>query len=121
MAKYIENLNKYITHMKIKQAYISFKTGIGTSALSRILNGGREINISEMEKIAGALGKKAEYFMDDNFVLPKSPNQSESNVVFYAGEPSKEQEKFALQLIELLDNAEEVLGAEGRYMMKIGE
>lgn len=40
-----------------------------------------------------------------------------SNVVFYAGEPTKKQEKFAFQLIELLDNAEEILGGEERFMM----
>lgn len=121
MVKYIENINVYLTHMKIKQTYVSLKSGINTSTLSRILNGSRDVNISEMEKIAKALGKKVDYFLDEKFELPVIPNPSAPNVVFYAGEPDKEQERFAMQLIELLDNAEEVLGAEARFMMKIGE
>ncbi|MEZ3486626.1 MAG: helix-turn-helix domain-containing protein [Lachnospiraceae bacterium] len=121
MAEYIENLNAYITHMKIKQTYISRKTGINTSTLSRILNESREVNISEMEKITQALGKKAEFFMNEEFTLPAYPQDDAHKVVFYAGEPTKRQEEFALHLLEMLDNAEEVLGAKGRFMMTTGE
>lgn len=121
MANYIENVNAYISQMKIKQTFVSLKSGINTSTLSRILNGSREINFSEMEKIANALGRNAEYFMSEDFSVSEISNKAEPNVVFYAGNPTEQQEKFAQQLIELLDNAEEILGAKGRYMMNMGE
>ncbi len=38
MTKYIENVNTYLNYMKIKQTYISFKTGIDKNKLLRILN-----------------------------------------------------------------------------------
>ena len=36
--KYIENVNAYLSQMKIKQTYISLKTGIDTKKLSLIGN-----------------------------------------------------------------------------------
>ena len=58
MTKYIENVNVYLSQMKIKQTYISLKTGIDGKKLSRILTGVQDINSTDMEKIASALGKK---------------------------------------------------------------
>lgn len=121
MANYIDNVNLYITKMKIKQTFVSFKSGINTSTLSRILNGSREVNLSEMEKIAKALGKKVEFFLDENFSVPELPTAASENIVFYVGEPSKEQEKVAMQLLELLENVDEVLSSKGRYTNTIGE
>ncbi|MBO5069339.1 MAG: helix-turn-helix transcriptional regulator [Roseburia sp.] len=121
MVKYIENVNAYITQMKIKQTYISLKSGINTSTLSRILNGSREVSISEMEKISSALGEKVEYFLNENFSVPEIPKAISNSIVFYAGEPSKEQEQFAMQLLELFENVDEVLSAKGRFMNVIGE
>lgn len=120
MTNFIENVNQYIDHMKIKQTYISMKSDINTSTLSRILNGSRDITITEMERIAKALGKTAAYFLDESFTLPAIPPSSPT-VSFYAGEPNKAQEKFALKLIEMLENADEILGARARFMMDIGE
>ncbi len=120
MTNFIENVNQYINHMKIKQTYISMKSDINTSTLSRILNGSRDITITEMERISKALGKTAAFFLDDNFTLPSIPTAS-STAVLYAGEPNKAQEKFALQLIEMLENADEIIGARARFMMDIGE
>ena len=121
MVNYIENVNKYVSHMKIKQTYISSKTGINTSTLSRILKGTREISISEMEKIARALGKKVEYFLDEKFSLPVIPDPLSMDVVSYVGEPTREQELFANKLIELIDNIDEVLAAESFFMMNMEE
>lgn len=121
LTKYIENVNAYLSQMKVKQMYLSRKTGIEKNKLSRILNGLQEISGTDMEKIAGALGQKTEYFLSEKFQLPKEVLCAEPEVVFYAGEPSKEQVEFAKQLIELIENADVILGAEGRYKMSVGE
>ena len=62
MSKYIDNVNTYLSQMKIKQTFISLKTGIETSKLSRILTGNQEVTIVDMEKIAKSLGQKVEFF-----------------------------------------------------------
>lgn len=121
MANYIDNVNLYITKMKIKQTFVSFKSGINTSTLSRILNGSREVSLSEMEKIAKALGKKVDFFLDENFYVPEIPTVASSNIVFYVGEPGREQEKVAMQLLELLENVDEVLSVKWRFTDMIGE
>ena len=118
LTSFIENVNQYINHMKIKQTYISMKSDINTSTLSRILNGSRDITGTEMECIAKALGKTVAYFLDESFTLPAIPTASPT-VSFYAGEPNKAQEKFALQLIEMLENADEIIGARARFMMDL--
>ena len=43
MTKYIENVNMYLSVKKIKQTYISLKTGIDTKKLSRILTGIQDV------------------------------------------------------------------------------
>ena len=43
MTKYIKNVNAYLSQMKIKQTYISLKTGINQKKLSRILTGAQDI------------------------------------------------------------------------------
>lgn len=121
MANYIDNVNSYIAKMKIKQTFISFKSGINTSTLSRILSGSREVSLSEIEKIAKALGKKIEFFWDENFSVSEIPANMSGEIVFYVGEPSKEQEKVAMQLLELLENVDEVLSAKWRFTEMIGE
>ena len=121
MANYIDNVNEYIAKQKIKQTFVSFKSGISTSTLSRILNGSREVNLAQMEKISKALGKNVDFFLDENFSVPEIPSATSSNIVFYVGEPSKEQEKVATQLLELLENMDEVLSAKWRFTEMIGE
>ena len=121
MTKYVENVNTYLTEMKIKQTFVSLKSGIDTKKLSRILTGVQDISGTDMEKIANALGQKMEFFLSEPFVMPKVDKFDSSSLVFYVGEPSKEQEKFAMQLMELIENADEVLSAKGRFMMAIGE
>ncbi len=121
MTKYVENVNMYLSEMKIKQSYISLKSGIDKNKLSRILTGVQDITGSDMEKIAGALGKKMEFFFDEAFLMIENKNFVTKEVAFYAGEPSKEQEEYAMNLIELIENADEVLSAKGRFMMGVGE
>ena len=121
MTKYIENVNTYLSEMKIKQAFVSLKSGIDTKKLSRILTGAQDISGTDMEKIANALGQKMEFFLSEPFIIPKVNVPDSSPLVFYVGEPGKEQEKFAMQLMELIENADEVLSAKGRFTMATGE
>lgn len=117
MGKYIEHVNTYLSAMKIKQNFVSFKTGIEPSKLSRLLTGGQDITSSDMEKIAEALGQRVEFFLADDFVVPEP--YSDREMVFYTGELGAEQEEFAGKLMKFFENADEVLGAEERLRMAV--
>ncbi len=121
MTKYIENVNAYLSQMKIKQTYVSMKSGIEKNKLSRILTGAQEVSVTDMEKIANVLGRKPEFFLSEEFQAPKEPPFLSAEVAFYAGNPTESQVAFAKQVIELIENADVVLGARGRFYMCGGE
>lgn len=121
MSKYIDNVNAYLSQMKIKQKYVSLKSGIDEKKLSRILNNTQKIDSEDMEKIANALGHKIEYFLADEFKTPVYNDTSSTAVAFYAGEPTKEQQEFAMKLIDFIENVDEVLGAKNRFINAILE
>lgn len=116
MTKYIDNVNAYLSQMKIKQTYISMKTGIGTKKLSRILTGMQDVSGTDMEKIANALGKKIEFFLDDSFNIPNMNNFMPEKIAFYAGNPTEKQEEIATKLFQLMENIDEVMSAKGRFL-----
>lgn len=116
MTNYIENLNLYLETRKIKQNYLSMKTGIDPKKMSRILNGVQDITATDMEKIAKALGETTQFFLQDNFRVPEEAGQESEKITFYAGEPAKEQEKIANTLLKLLENIDEVISAKGRFL-----
>lgn len=116
MTKYIENLNLYLDARKIKQNYLSMKTGIDAKKMSRILNGVQDITATDMDKIAEALGENTEYFLQETFQVPEEFEQELEKITFYAGEPAKEQEKIANTLLKLLENIDEVISAKGRFL-----
>lgn len=121
MIKYIENVNVYLSQMKIKQTYISLKTGIDTKKLSRILTGAQDINGTDMEKIANALGQKPEYFLTDAFNAPKVSEFMPEKIAFYAGNPTARQEEIAENLVKLMENIDEVMSAKQRFLNMSGE
>ena len=102
MTKYIENLNLYLDARKIKQNYLSMKTGIDAKKMSRILNGVQDITATDMDKIAEALGENTEYFLQETFQVPEEFEQ--------------EPEKIANTLLKLLENIDEVISAKGRFL-----
>lgn len=116
MTKYIENVNAYMNQMKIKQTYVSLKTGIDTKKLSRILTGIQDISCTDMEKISKALGKNTEDFLSDSFSAVQKPESMPGQIAFYAGNPTKEQEAFAEKLVELVENMDVVLSAGKRFL-----
>lgn len=116
MSQFIRNMNEYLDAMKIKQSFISLKTGIDSSKLSRILTSVQDITSSDMEKLAQALGKKVEYFLTENFKVEPDADDMGTEVVFYAGEPGEEQGQFARKVIDLIRNVDEIVGAEPRML-----
>lgn len=120
MGRYIDNVNTYLEKRKIKQTFVSIKTGIEVSKLSRILTGSQDITSTDMEKIADALGVDVEYFLSKDFSVADSHINPEPEAVFYVGEPSKEQEVFAMKLIDMIENVDEVLSAR-RWFAKMME
>lgn len=111
MGRYIDNVNTYLEKRKIKQTFVSVKTGIEVSKLSRLLTGNQDITSTDMEKIADALGVDVEYFLSKDFSVEDFHVNREGEAVFYVGEPSKEQEVFAMKLIDMIENVDEVLSA----------
>lgn len=116
MTKYIENVNTYLSQMKIKQTYVSLKSGIDTKKLSRILTGVQDISSADMERIAGALGKRMDFFLDDSFHVPCITDFEPEKIAFYAGEPTQKQEETAKKLVRLMENIDEVLSAKCRFL-----
>lgn len=111
MSRFIANVNEYLSAKKIKQTYISSFSGIDVKKLSRILTGAQEVTGTDMEKIAEALGKSVEFFLQEKFevtdVCPEFPLEPAS----YSEGVDKYLEAYTVQLVELLQNADEILGA----------
>ena len=116
MTKYIKNVNTYLSQMKIKQTYVSLKTGIDTKKLSRILTGAQDVSGTDMEKIANALGQKVEYFLGDAFSVPQINEFKPEKIAFYAGNPTDKQDEIAEKLEKLMENIDEVMSAKYRFL-----
>ena len=115
MTNFIANVNKYLSEMKIKQAYLSMITGMDKKKISRLLTGSQEESGTDMEKIARGLGKNVEFFLADSIIIPRFNTDAVNKIAFYAGEPSREQEQIANQLMELMENIDEVMSAKSRF------
>ena len=87
MTKFINNVNKYLSEMKIKQTYLSMITGIDKNKISRILTGAQEESGTDMEKIARGLGKTVEFFLADTIYIPQIGTVSANKIAFYAEKP----------------------------------
>ena len=109
MTTFINNVNQYLSVMKIKQSYLSMITGIDKNKISRLLTGVQD------ESGARALGKNIEFFLADSIEIPQINEFAPNKIAFYAGEPSKKQEQIANQLMELMENIDEVLSAKSRF------
>ena len=115
MTLFISNYNSYIDHMKIKEVYLSKICGIEKNKLSRILNGLQDETGADMEKLAGAVGKRVDYFLTDSFELPPMGDTYQSKIAFYAGNPSQKQEIMANDLVEMIENIDQILSARTRF------
>lgn len=116
MTKYIENVNDYLSQMKIKQTYICLKTGIDKKKMSRILTGAQDINVTDMEKIANALGQKPDFFLSETFRVPQINEFMPEKIAFYAGNPTARQNEISENLVKLMENIDEVMSAKYRFL-----
>ena len=121
MTKFIKNVNKYLSEMKIKQTYLSMVTGIDKNKMSRLLTGSQEESGTDMEKISQGLGKNVEFFLADEINIPQFNTSAVNKIAFYAGEPSGKQEQIANQLMELMQNIDEVMSAKSRFETIAGD
>lgn len=111
MSRFVTNINEYLSVKKIKQTYISSFSGIDVKKLSRILTGAQEVTGSDMEKIAAALGKKVEFFLQENFTVSPFPDSPYYSFYPRPDSANTELELLIEQLAELLLNADDVLSA----------
>ncbi len=115
MSRFVDNVNTYLSQRKIKQKYVSMKSDIDEKKLSRILNQVQKIDLDDMERISEALGYKVEYFLSEDFNVLTYNDAPSMEVAFYAGEPTDEQQKFAMKLIDMVENIDEVLSVKHIY------
>ena len=115
MTKFISNVNKYLSEMKIKQTYLSMITGIDKNKMSRLLTGSQEESGTDMEKIVRGLGKNVKFFLADSISIPQMGSFAINRIAFYTGEPSHKQEQVAERLMELMENIDEVMSEKIRF------
>ena len=111
MTKFIKNVNAYLAGKSIKQTYVSIQSGIDVKKLSRILTGVQDVTGTDMEKIAASLGHPVEFFLQDKFTVPSSPDTSYYPYYPVPSKQDAELNTFVLQLVELLRNADVVLSS----------
>lgn len=110
MSKFINNLNNYIEHHKIKNTFISKISGIEKNKLSRLLNGKQDIQYEDMEKLAKSLGKDIKYFMQENLVLTKPLYEDTTSIAFYMGSIDDEKKELANVIFDFLEHVDAILG-----------
>lgn len=116
MTKYIENVNAYLSQLKIKPTYVSLKTGIDTKKLLCILTGVQDVSETDMEKIANALGEKPEFFISDTFTAPKISGFVLEKNVFYDDNSTDMQDEIIVKLERLMENIDEIVSAKYRFV-----
>ncbi len=116
MAIFIDNFKTYIDTMKYKQSFIATKSGIHVQTLSRLMTGKQEIKEEEMLKLARSVHREIGYFLSDNFVLEVS-NEGVSPAACYMGNSVKDKEELILDLKELAESIDSILGKSFRLQL----
>lgn len=62
MTKFISNVNKYLSEMKIKQSYLSMVTGIDKNKMSRLLTVHKKKAVQIWRRLHVDLGKVLDFF-----------------------------------------------------------
>ena len=81
MTKFISNVNKYLSEMKIKQTYLSMITGIDKNKMSRLLTGSQEESGTDMEKIRSEERQYRILFVGFHFYPPGGEFFQEQNSI----------------------------------------
>jgi|LGOV01.1.fsa_nt_gb transcriptional regulator with XRE-family HTH domain len=94
---FVENMSKYMKVNKMKQKAVANRTGMNKDKVSRIFRGESEPKISELEKIASALGKKISDFEDEIIISVKNSIVTQlPQPHFCMGEVTEQRKKDAL-------------------------
>ncbi len=120
MSKFTENVSAYMSAKKIKNNYISLKTGFDTSKLSRVLNDKQPATEDEMTLISNALGHDCAYFLQDDFSAPTDQLRSGKVALCYIGNPTESQKVTFNKLVELAENMENIVSAKANFYEAIG-
>lgn len=113
MSKFIDNVNEYMNHYKIKQSVISLKTGIEKNKISRILSKKQGVLDEDMIKISDSLNKDVKYFLSDKINLNDiNYNNYDNNpsIAFSMGKPTPEKEEFANVIFDFLEHIDAIMG-----------
>lgn len=123
MSRFTENVNAYMSAKKIKKNYISLKTGLDASKLSRILTGKQVVTETEMDLISNALGHDCVYFLQNHLgIVGASEGGYIGNIALcYAGNPSETQKKVAEKMVEFAENIDNVLSVKAVFYDIIGD
>ena len=114
MSKYIKNINAYLSDQRIRQKFLSARTGMSEDKISKLLNEKQKVTMDEMELLAEALGKDVSFFAEERS-MEETYSSPVSNYAFYAGEPGPDQVKCAMKLVEFIENIDEVLSSKLWY------
>lgn len=114
MSKYIKNINAYLSDQRIRQKFLSARTGMSEDKISKLLNEKQKVTMDEMELLAEALGKDVSFFAEERS-MEETYSSPASNYAFYAGEPGSDQVKCAMKLVEFIENIDEVLSSKLWY------
>lgn len=107
---FVQNLNKYISHYKIKQSFIAKRAGIEKNKLSRILNSVQPITYEDMHSISDALDKDIKYFLQEKLDLLAPDYKDSASIAFYMGTADKNKERLANQVFDLLEHIDAIIG-----------
>lgn len=110
MANFIENLNEYINHYGIKQAFIVKRSGIEKNKLSRILNSVQDVTQEDMISISNALDKEVTYFFQPKLDLSTTDYKESTSIAFYMGTADESKQEIANKVFDLLEHVDAILG-----------
>lgn len=61
-----KRIKQYIEENGLKQTYVAEKAGIGIGIFNSVINGNTKLTVERLEKIAKALDKPVEFFLNSN-------------------------------------------------------
>lgn len=118
MTTFIENVNKYLAHYKIKNSFLVKMTKIEKNKLSRLLTEKQNVQLEDMEAISKALSKNISYFMQETLGLQKVEYKEDAHIAFYMGEVDEKKKALANDVFDFLENVDAILGFEKKMKKK---
>lgn len=98
---FLENVNKYIESKRIRKDFIAKRMSVHVSTLERYLKDEHYVGQNEMVKIAKALKKSVEFFLETDFTF--CINEQKEQIAYFSGQPSGSQLNTTNDLIEFIN------------------